>query len=120
MEAWIPVCALDDIPRLGARVVRRESGTPIAVFRTANDRVFALEDRCPHRGGPLSQGLVTGERVVCPLHGWTIAFDGGVAVAPDEGCARSFAVDLRDGRVFLLAEDLANAGGVRATLAGHD
>ena len=72
MNDWIAVCRVDDIPRLGARVVQRAAGAPIAVFRTSGDRVFALADRCPHKGGPLSQGLVAGERVVCPLHAWTI------------------------------------------------
>ena len=104
MERWVDVCRLDEIPSRGARVVQREGATPIAVFRTAGDGVFALLDRCPHRGGPLSQGLVTGERVVCPLHGWTVELGGGHAVAPDEGCAQTFAVEVRDGRVHLRLE----------------
>jgi nitrite reductase [NAD(P)H] small subunit len=80
---------LDDIPRLGARVVRTAKGD-IAVFRTAEDEVFALEDRCPHKGGPLSQGIVFGRRVACPLHGWTVELQDGCAVAPDKGCAKRF------------------------------
>ena len=107
MSGWIEICALDDIPRRGARVVQRGDAVPIALFRTGADQVFALIDRCPHRGGPLSQGLVTGDRVVCPLHGWAIELAGGKAVEPDEGCAKAYAVELRDGRVHLRAEDLA-------------
>lgn len=107
MNDWVRICAVDDIPRLGARVVRREGRPPIAIFRTAADRVFALVDRCPHRGGPLSQGLVTGDRVVCPLHGWTIELGAGTAMAPDEGCARTFAVEVRDGAVHLSSHDVA-------------
>jgi nitrite reductase (NADH) small subunit len=97
----VDLCALEDIPRLGARRVRRIDGVEIAVFRTADDRVFALLDRCPHKGGPLSQGIVFGDKVACPLHNWTIALDSGRAVAPDVGCVRRFAVRVEDGRVLL-------------------
>jgi nitrite reductase (NADH) small subunit len=97
----VDVCALDDIPRLGARRVRRIDGVEIAVFRTADDRVFALLDRCPHKGGPLSQGIVFGDRVACPLHNWTIELDSGRAVAPDEGCVRRFPVRVEGRRVLL-------------------
>jgi nitrite reductase (NADH) small subunit len=106
MSDWIEVCRIDDIPARGARVVARGGSTPIAIFRTANDGVFALLDRCPHRGGPLSQGLVTGARVVCPLHGWTIGLADGQATAPDEGCAQSFDVDVQGGCVRLRRQDL--------------
>ena len=101
MSTWTDLCALEDIPRLGARRVRRMDGVEIAVFRAADDRVFALLDRCPHKGGPLSQGIVFGDKVACPLHNWTIALDSGRAVAPDEGCVRRFAVRVEDGRVLL-------------------
>jgi nitrite reductase (NADH) small subunit len=99
--SFVDVCALDDIPSLGARRVRREDGAEIAVFRTATDGVFALLDRCPHKGGPLSQGIVFGEKVACPLHNWAIELDTGRASAPDEGCTPRFAVRVVDGRVLL-------------------
>lgn len=83
---------LEDIPRLGARVVRTTTHGDIAVFRNAEDEVFALADRCPHKGGPLSQGIVFGRRVACPLHGWTVELTSGCAVSPDEGCSKSFPV----------------------------
>lgn len=90
---------LDDIPRLGARVMRTAHGD-VAVFRTSKDEVFALEDRCPHKGGPLSQGIVFGRRVSCPLHGWTVELADGCAVAPDRGCAKRFAVKVEsDGTI---------------------
>src|SRR5207342_2387323 len=89
---WTRVCAVGDIPRLGARVIRRPYGANVAVFRTATDTFFALADRCPHRGGPLSQGIVYGDRVACPLHNWSIGLADGEAVAPDVGCAQTFAV----------------------------
>jgi len=99
--SFVEVCALEDIPRLGARRVRRADGAEIAVFRTADDRVFALLDRCPHKGGPLSQGIVFGDKVACPLHNWTIELDSGRAAAPDEGCTQRFAVRVEGGRVLL-------------------
>jgi nitrite reductase (NADH) small subunit len=100
MTRWITVGSVRDIPRLGARVIRTQAGD-IAVFRTADDRIFALDDRCPHRGGPLSQGIVHGDRVTCPLHNWMIGLGDGRAVAPDEGCVAVHAVRIEDGVVML-------------------
>ena len=103
---YTPVCALADVPRLGARVVERpeNAGGNIAVFRTAADRVFALADRCPHKGGPLSQGIVHGDHVACPLHNWNIRLETGTAVEPDVGCAARFPVRIEDGFVFVALE----------------
>jgi nitrite reductase (NADH) small subunit len=102
-ETWVEVGRLDDIPQRGARRVRGGVGgeLPIAVFRTADDRVFALVDRCPHRAGPLSEGIVQGCAVACPLHGWVIHLDSGAAEAPDEGRVPVIAARLEDGRVWL-------------------
>ena len=97
---WTRVCAIEDIPQLGARVVKSAHGN-IAVFRNAEDEVFALLDKCPHKRGPLSQGIVFGRKVACPLHNWNIGLDDGNAVAPDQGCARCFPVNLDGGMVFL-------------------
>lgn len=104
---WIDICRVDDIPVLGARRVQRPAGTDVAVFRTDSDRVFALLDRCPHKGGPLSQGIVFGEHVACPLHNWAISLVDGEARAPDIGCATRFAVRVEAGVVSLLASELA-------------
>ncbi len=101
MSNWISIGALENIPRLGARVVRSEAHGDIAVFRTAEDAVFALRDRCPHKGGPLSQGIVFGNTVACPLHGWNIGLADGNAAAPDKGCAQRFAVKVEGGQVLL-------------------
>lgn len=99
-DNWIEVGTLEDIPKLGARVVARKEGN-IAIFRTADDDLFALRDKCPHKGGPLSQGIVHGKRVACPLHDWKIHLDSGDAVAPDKGCAASYPVKNEDGKIFL-------------------
>ncbi len=100
MTDWIEVAPLADIPRQGARVVKTAIGD-IAVFRTLDDDVFALRDKCPHKGGPLSQGIVHGRKVACPLHDWKINLDSGLAVAPDVGCAARYPVRVVDGRVSL-------------------
>lgn len=103
---WIEVGRLDDIPRAGARVIRTEHGD-VALFRTRDDRVYALRDRCPHRGGPLSQGIVYGERVACPLHNWSIELETGRAVAPDEGETACFPVRVERGLVYLAFDPAA-------------
>jgi nitrite reductase (NADH) small subunit len=107
MPNWIPICRVDDIPVLGARRVARAQGAEVAVFRTSTDKVFAVLDRCPHKGGPLSQGIVFGESVACPLHNWTIDLGSGCAKAPDEGCAQRFAVQVDNDQVALDADELA-------------
>jgi nitrite reductase (NADH) small subunit len=108
MTTWKPICRVDDIPVLGARRVQRAQGLEVAVFRTESDEVFALLDRCPHKGGPLSQGIVFGHNVACPLHNWTIGLCDGQAAAPDEGCTPKFQVKVEDGQVFLNADELAS------------
>jgi len=97
---WSRACRVEDIPVLGARVVKSGCGN-IAIFRNAKDEIFALEDRCPHKGGPLSQGIVHGRRVACPLHNWTIELADGCAVAPDQGCTKPYPVKVEAGEVFL-------------------
>jgi nitrite reductase (NADH) small subunit len=97
---WLDIGPIDHIPRRGARVVktlRRD----IAVFRTASDEVFALENRCPHRGGPLSEGIVHGRKVACPLHNWVIELETGKAAGADEGCVQRFPVKVEKGRIYL-------------------
>ncbi len=99
-DNWLNIGPLDQIPRQGARVIKTSQGD-IAVFRTIDDEVFALRDRCPHKGGPLSQGIVHGKRVACPMHDWKIHLDSGQAVAPDEGCAAGFPIKLEGDVVYL-------------------
>lgn len=101
--SWLEVGDINEIPVLGARVVRTKFGD-IAVFRTADDQVLALRDRCPHRGGPLSQGIVYDKRVACPLHNWVISLETGEATGADHGCTRAFQVRVDAGRVFISAD----------------
>ena len=107
MHEWQAICLLTDIPVLGSRRVARPRGMDVAIFRNAQDQVFALLDRCPHKGGPLSQGIVFGTSVACPLHNWVIGLDDGCAKAPDQGCAQHFRVHLDGGQVFLDRQELA-------------
>jgi nitrite reductase (NADH) small subunit len=108
MSNWIEIGTLKDIPVLGSRVVRTASGD-IAVFRTADDEVFALDDRCPHKGGPLSQGIVHNKRVTCPLHNFVIELRSGTAVAPDEGCTRAHPIKVENDIVWLCVQAAAAA-----------
>jgi nitrite reductase (NADH) small subunit len=104
-EPWIDIGPLADIPRQGARLVKTARGC-VAVFRTATDEVFALDDRCPHKGGPLSEGIVHGSSVTCPLHNWVFDMNTGAAQGLDEGQIATYSVKVEDGRVLLEAERL--------------
>lgn len=99
---WQDIGAFDDVPRRGARRVH-SSGGDIAVFRTHDDKIFALIDRCPHRGGPLSQGIVHGHAVACPLHNMSIDLASGRPGGADagQGCARPVPVKVEGGRILL-------------------
>ncbi len=109
-QQWKPICQVDDIPVLGARVVQRTAQPDVAVFRNSENKVFALLDKCPHKGGPLSQGIVFGEKVACPLHNWNIELGSGCAVSPDEGCTTKFLVKVEEGKVFLDVNELNSLG----------
>ncbi len=105
MSDWIEIGKLAEIPVLGSRVVRTPQGD-IALFRTSSDEVFALRDRCPHKQGPISQGMVHGSSVTCPLHNWEIDLASGEALPPDEGCTNTFATRVDNGVIMI---DLAPA-----------
>ena len=108
MSEWKKICLVNDIPVLGSRRVTRAVGLEVAVFRNSEGKVFALLDRCPHKGGPLSQGMVHGDSVACPLHNWNIGLGDGCAKAPDEGCTPKFSVKVEDDAVYLDAAELAS------------
>ena len=106
-QDWQVICRVEDIPVLGSRRVARANGMDVAVFRNDEDQVFALLDRCPHKGGPLSQGIVFGTSVACPLHNWTISLADGQAQGPDEGCTQRFSCRVDAGQVLLDPVELA-------------
>jgi nitrite reductase (NADH) small subunit len=105
-ENWLDIGALDAIPRQGARVVKTALGC-VAVFRTSADEVFALDDRCPHKGGPLSEGIVHDTGVTCPLHGWVFSLETGRALGADTGSVATFPVRVASGRILLDTSRLA-------------
>ncbi|QAY95033.1 nitrite reductase (NAD(P)H) small subunit [Methylovirgula ligni] len=100
---WIEIGSTTDIPRRGARCVETPQGR-IAVFRTMDDQFFATEDRCPHKGGPLSQGIVHGTAVTCPLHNWVISLETGKALGADEGSVPTIPLRREGERLFLALE----------------
>lgn len=97
---WIAIGHISDIPQRGARCIDTPNGR-VAVFRTADDRVFAMDDRCPHKGGPLSQGIVHGASVTCPLHNWIISLETGKAQGADEGCTRTIPIKVESDTVYI-------------------
>lgn len=108
MTEWIDIGALTDIPPRGARCLNTAFGK-IAIFRTADDQVFAIHDRCPHRGGPLSQGIVHGAEVTCPLHNWVFSLETGAAQGADEGAVRTYPLRLHNHRILIDLQSLQAA-----------
>jgi nitrite reductase (NADH) small subunit len=102
MTNWMPIANLEEIPRLGARQIKTDI-LDIALFRTGDDQVFAIQDHCPHRGGPLSQGIVHGASVTCPLHNWKIDLSSGEVLGPDQGCVKTYRVKVEEGTIYLAA-----------------
>jgi nitrite reductase (NADH) small subunit len=111
MTNWKNIGPLSNIPVRGARrLCLKHLGKPVAVFRTGANEVFALVDECPHRQGPLSEGIIFGRTVSCPLHNWVVGLEDGQALAPDEGTARPLPVRVVDGDVYIhLPEAMAAA-----------
>ena len=99
-DAWIDIGPIDAIPVRGARVVRSAAGC-IAVFRTAGDEAYAIDDACPHKAGPLAQGIVHGKSVTCPLHNWVISLETGEAQGADSGRVRTYQLKVVNGRMLL-------------------
>ncbi|PNP93781.1 nitrite reductase small subunit NirD [Sphingobium fuliginis] len=109
MTDWIDIGTLADIPQRGARTVQIAGEKEIAVFRTGDDHVFALVNECPHKKGPLSQGIVHGHSVACPLHNWTIALRTGEAQGGDKGCTPTIAVRMEGDRILIAPPEQARA-----------
>ena len=99
-ENWVPIGKVENIPMRGARCVKHGDKT-IAIFRTSEDEIFALEDKCPHKNGPLSQGIIHDNCVTCPLHNWIISLKTGQAQGADTGQTQSFAVRVEGAEIFL-------------------
>jgi nitrite reductase (NADH) small subunit len=102
MSSWLKALSLTDIPVLGSRIVILGE-EKIAIFRGRDDAVYAIKDACPHKGGPLSQGIMHGHSVTCPLHNWKIDLTNGQALGPDEGCANVYQTKIDNGFVYLMS-----------------
>ena len=102
---WLDIGAVDDIPLRGARIVKTKVGC-VAVFRTAEAEIFAASNTCPHKGGPLAEGIVHGQKVTCPLHNWVFDLNTGEAQGADEGRIATYPVRIDGGRILLDATDL--------------
>lgn len=100
MSEYLEIGRVTDIPRQAARLIKTHVGC-IAVFRTADDKVFALDDRCPHKGGPISNGIQHGESVTCPLHNWVFDLNTGEAQGADNGQIRTYPVEVKDGVILI-------------------
>lgn len=103
--SWIDIGSIDDVPLRGARKIKTELGC-VAIFRTGEEEVFALTDKCPHKGGPLSEGIVHGQSVTCPLHNWVFDLNTGQAQGED-GHVPTFSVQVRSGRILIDGKQLA-------------
>ncbi len=100
MSKWIDIAPITDIPKRGARVVKTKHGC-VAIFRTFDDRVFAIDDACPHKNGPLSEGIVHGDKVTCPLHNWVIDLESGLTQGADRGGVATYKTSVNNGRILL-------------------
>ena len=98
---WIRVGLCTDIPSREGRVVQF-GDREIAVFNLG-DRFTALDNRCPHKGGPLSDGIVAGTAVVCPLHAWRVNLDSGDVERPCAAASpvSTYATRVADGVVHV-------------------
>ncbi|MEO0440845.1 MAG: nitrite reductase small subunit NirD [Pseudomonadota bacterium] len=106
---WLDIGPMDQLPAMGARTLPVQGGQEIAIFRTAQGEIYALQNKCPHKGGPLSQGIVHGTEVTCPLHNWRISLASGEALGEDQGCVPTIPVRIDNGRIYLKrAEALAS------------
>lgn len=101
---WHDVGETDQLPKQAARAFLID-GIPIALVRTASDQYFAIENSCPHRSGPLSDGFVFGDNISCPLHGWNFSLVTGTAIFPDIGCIKTFPLEIKENRIRIAVEN---------------
>ena len=101
--SWIDIGHIDEVPLRGARLVKTRAGC-VAIFRTAEAEIFAASNTCPHKGGPLSEGIVHGQSVTCPLHNWVFDLNTGEAQGADDGRIATYRVRIEEGRILLDAD----------------
>ncbi len=100
MKKWYKITTLEEIPFMGSRVV--EIGElEIAIFKTKDDSIFAVNNTCPHKKGKLSEGLVHEHIVTCPLHNWNIDLKNGEALGNDHGCTNIYETKIVENIIYL-------------------
>ncbi|NKB15693.1 MAG: nitrite reductase small subunit NirD [Sphingomonadales bacterium] len=110
---WFDLGPAEALPPLSARTVTVAGGEDIGVFRTADGGVHALVNKCPHKHGPLSQGIIHDASVSCPLHNWRISLVTGQALGDDKGCTPVIPAKIEDGRIYIeRAAALAGLGAI--------
>jgi nitrite reductase (NADH) small subunit len=101
---WLDIGPVSQIAAGNARTLPVQGGQEIAVFHTLDGQLYALVNMCPHKAGPLSQGIVHGTVVTCPLHNWNISLRTGEALGDDQGCVPTIPLRVDAGRIYLLRE----------------
>lgn len=96
----VKVAHVDEIPYQVGKEVSVDN-IEIAIFRLSSGKFKAVENRCPHKQGPLSEGIVSGEFVFCPLHDWKIDLTSGDVQKPDDGCVQTYSVEVMNNEVFI-------------------
>lgn len=106
---WMRVTDCRNIPPREGRAVR-VGGREVAIFNLG-DRFLAIKNRCPHKGGPLADGIVCGAKVVCPLHAWSVNLECGSVGQPGDSraCVQTFPTRIENGVVLLELPADANA-----------
>ena len=101
---WLDIGPVGQIGPGCARTLPVRGGEEVAVFHTLEGKFYALVNKCPHKQGPLSQGIVHGHVVTCPLHNWNISLKTGEALGDDKGCVPTIPLRVDVGRIYLLRE----------------
>ncbi len=107
---WLDIGPITQIEPGTARTLPVVGGEEIAVFLTMRGEFFAIRNQCPHKQGPLSQGIVHGDVVTCPLHNWNISLRSGKALGGDEGCVPTIPLKVDAGRIYLLRSAVIGGG----------
>ncbi len=106
LEGAVAVCFVEDLP-VGLGRAFDVAGKTLALFRTRKGVIFATDNACPHKGGPLADGMLAGESVVCPLHAFRFDLHSGACDQEGACPLKTYPLDIRDNQVFLRLEDLA-------------
>ncbi|MEK9198473.1 nitrite reductase small subunit NirD [Ureibacillus sp. 179-F W5.1 NHS] len=97
----IKVLKIDEVAKDFGKTIR-VGETEIALFHLKSGEFYAIENRCPHKGGVLVEGLISGQHVFCPMHDWKIDVTTGKVQEPDHGCVKTYQVEVKGDDVYIL------------------